>query len=326
MLSPSHNPHDRFFRQAFAYPALVEEYVRHFLPPELARGFDLSTLEQQKESYLDKSLEAFFFDVVYTVAYGEKQVWLTLLLEHKSYVPPHPWRQLLRYLLNAYSAQAEHKGRRRLSPVIPIIVYHGKKRWKIRPVASYFEGIDAQLAPFIPAFRYLLDDLSDYSEADLLAMDGSWVKRAFLALKASREQPAFEGLQLVFTGLTEAEAEHIQVDFFHVLVVYLLQSRKPEERIDIMRAIDDLDFPVRDKIRTAYDQLIYMGMEEGMKKGREEGREEGFQKAAFQTFRKGVSMRLPLADLITLTAVSEATAQAWFALLQADPEAEWPGL
>ena len=81
--------------------------------------------------------------------------------------------------------------------------------------------------------------------------------------------------------------------------------------------IDKLDTPAREKIRSAYDQIRY--------EGRQEGREEGRQKTAFQTFKKGLSMGLPLADLITLTEVSEETAQAWYALLQADPEAEWPG-
>ena len=57
MPSPSNKPHDRFFRRAFAYRALMGEYVQHFLPPELAQRFDLSSLEQQKESYLDKNLE-----------------------------------------------------------------------------------------------------------------------------------------------------------------------------------------------------------------------------------------------------------------------------
>ena len=89
--------------------------------------------------------------------------------------------------------------------------------------------------------------------------------------------------------------------------------------------IDKLDTPAREKIRSAYDQIRYEGREEGRKEGKEEGREEGRQKTAFQTFKKGLSMGLPLADLITLTEVSEETAQAWYALLQADPEAEWPG-
>ena len=90
--------------------------------------------------------------------------------------------------------------------------------------------------------------------------------------------------------------------------------------------LDELDFPVRDKIRTAYDELIYMGIEQGIEKGREEGLEKGMEKAAFQTFQKGLSMGLALPDLIALTGVPEATAQAWQALLQDNPEAEWPGV
>ena len=102
----SNHPHDRFFRSVFAHRELMAEYVNNFLPKALSSRFHLDTLEQQKESYLDKNLNQYFSDVVYTVGYGKSKVTLTLLLEHKSYVPPHPWLQLLQYMVNAYSAQA----------------------------------------------------------------------------------------------------------------------------------------------------------------------------------------------------------------------------
>ncbi len=58
-----------------------------FVPKELAEKFHLDTLQQQKESYLDKNLQQYYSDVVYTVGYGKNSVTVALLLEHKSYVP-----------------------------------------------------------------------------------------------------------------------------------------------------------------------------------------------------------------------------------------------
>ncbi len=55
----------------------------------------------------------------------------------------------------------------------PSSVYHGQQKWKIRTVASHFEGMNAQWTPFVPQFQYLLNDLSHYSPETLLAMDGS---------------------------------------------------------------------------------------------------------------------------------------------------------
>ncbi|MDP5172908.1 MAG: Rpn family recombination-promoting nuclease/putative transposase, partial [Bacteroidia bacterium] len=253
-----------------------------------------------------------------TVGYGETKVTLTLLLEHKSYVPTNPWLQLLQYLVNVYTAQAAQKDFERFTPVVPIIVYHGKQKWKIRTVASYFEGMDAQLTRFVPEFQYLLNDLSNYSPEELLAMDGSWAKRAFVALKASRWQKTIEGLEHIFAGITEWEVQHALVDFFDVVLVYLLQSGNPQEQTqeEIMRAINKIDSPAREKVLSTYDQVILWG--------KEEGREEERIRNHFQVFKKGVPMGLPMADLITLTEVSEETALVWYTLLLENPEAELP--
>ena len=314
----SHHLHDRFFRSVFAHRELMEEYVQNFLPKELAEHFHLDTLQQQKESYLDKNLNQYFSDVVYTVEYGKTKVALTLLLEHKSYVPTNPWLQLLQYLVNVYTAQAAQKDVKRFTPVVPIIVYHGQQKWKIRTVASYFEGMDSKLKRFVPEFQYLLNDLSHHSEAELLAMNGTWAKRAFLALKASRRKKTMEGLHLVFSGLTEQEVQHGLFDFFDVVVVYLLQSGNPQEQTqeEIMRAINKIDSPAREKVLSTYDQVINWGIQEGVEKGRKEER--------FQVFKNGVPMGMTAAQLITLTGVSEETARTWYALLLENPEAELP--
>jgi flagellar biosynthesis/type III secretory pathway protein FliH len=92
---------------------------------------------------------------------------------------------------------------------------------------------------------------------------------------------------------------------------------------------DKLHSPAREKIRSAYDLILHEGREEGREEGLEEGMEKGmekgFWKAAFQTFKNGLAMGMQLADLIKLIGISAETAQAWYELLQANPEAEWPG-
>ena len=39
------NPHDRFFREVFSYPEVAQDFVRYYLPPEVAATLDVSTLE-----------------------------------------------------------------------------------------------------------------------------------------------------------------------------------------------------------------------------------------------------------------------------------------
>ena len=331
MSSPSHHPHDRFFKTAFSHRELMEEYVQYFMPKKLAEQIDLSSLEQQKESYLSKNLEQYFSDVVYIARYGKSRVHITLLLEHKSYIPPHPWLQLLQYMVNAYLAQASQPGfKGKFTIVIPIIVYHGRRRWKIRSVASYFGGIDEELKKFIPEFVYLLNDLGQIGDAALLSMGGSWIKRAFLALNNSRKGNSLEALAVVFKDLTDVELHHILLDFINSVIVYLL---KTGNKIDqIMSAINSINSPAREKIRSAYDQILQMGKEKGIREGIEKGIQEGMEKGIleerlrknFQVFRKGIQLGMSVAELVLLTEVDEETAQSWYALLSENPEAELP--
>lgn len=58
------------------------------------------------------------------------------------------------------------KEQQRLMPVIPIIVYHGRTRWKVRSMTDYFT--DGQpLTRFLPSFDYLLFDLSVIESGNL---------------------------------------------------------------------------------------------------------------------------------------------------------------
>ena len=69
---------------------------------------------------------------------------ICLLFEHKSEVPTHPHLQLLRYILDGMEEQLKQK--KKLSPIIPIIIYQGKKRWKVRDLSRYFVK-NTELAP-----------------------------------------------------------------------------------------------------------------------------------------------------------------------------------
>jgi hypothetical protein len=81
-----------------------------------------------------------------------------------------------------------------------------------------------------------------------------------------------------------------------------------------MRAIDKIASRAREKVRSAYDQVISWGKSEGRVEGREEER--------FQVFKKGLKKGFSLEDLIELTEVPEKTAHAWYALLKDNPDAE----
>ena len=307
MSSPSHHPHDRYFRSAFAIRQLMQEYLEEFMPREIAENLQLDQLEQQKDSYLDKNLEQYFSDVVYTVPYGSSQLKITLLLEHKSYLPPHPWLQLLQYLVNAYSAQrAQVEFTGQFFPVIPIVIYHGKSSWEIRPVYSYFEGVDPNLSRFIPEFAYHLTDLTQLTKDDLQQKDGNLVRNLFFALKLSSTTDEKERTRMIIEEMIRSGLMDQDLNFFELTFVYLTKLGTSKE--SIMATMEHVGDESREKILSVYDQLV----------------QEGIMKEKFSTFKKGVAMNIDLSDLLALTGISKDTAAKWEKLLSENPDASFP--
>ena len=98
------------------------------------------------------------------------------------------------------------------------------------------------------------------------------------------------------------------------VVGYLL---KTGNKIDqIMSAINSINSPAREKIRSACDQILQMGKEKGIQ-------EERLRKN-FQVFRKGIQPGMSVHELALLTEVDEETAQSWYALLSENPDTELP--
>ncbi len=102
-------------------------------------------------------------------------------------------------------------------------------------------------------------------------------------------EKTIEGLEHIFAGITEWEVEHALVDFFDVVVVYLLRAGDPKHQTkeEIMRTINKIDSLAREKVLPSYDQILEWGKEQGHEEGREKGRKEKRTHKNFQVFKKG---------------------------------------
>ena len=90
-----------------------------------------------------------------------------ILFEHKSYVESRIGLDLLRYRVRIWEQclNAGHTGR--LPPIIPVVVYHGAKAWRLsRRFADDVADVPA-LRECIPDCVYYLIDLSGYRDEEL---------------------------------------------------------------------------------------------------------------------------------------------------------------
>ena len=257
----SENPHDKFFKEAFSRPDVLVDFMQAYLPDALFTRLDFSTLQRETDSFTDDGLDEHFADLVFTVACNGKPILVTLLLEHKSYVENHPHFQLNRYLLSIWAHQLTEK--KPLTPVLPIVVYHGDRPWRKRPLSAYFESIDDVLLPFTPVFDYVLIDLSKVPEAVLPRLHNDYARLTALLLQNSRRKKrlarVMEQYAEVFQNLVETV---LGQRFVGTAVIYLsaASSLGKTELIAIFRRVST---KTTDSVMTAYEELISEGLEQG---------------------------------------------------------------
>lgn len=137
------NPHDRFFKETFTRIEVARDFFANYLPRPVVDVLDLESLTLQSGSFIDSDLQEQFADLLYQVDLhadvpgpGEDSAYLYLLLEHKSYPDPNTPFQLLRYLVRIWERDVQ--GEKALRPIVPVVVYHGRERWR---VATEFGGL-----------------------------------------------------------------------------------------------------------------------------------------------------------------------------------------
>lgn len=162
------NPHDRFFRDSFGQRELVADFCQHYLPAEVAATLnpDPDAWQLRTESYVDETLGGHFADLLYaTRLLSGAEAYVYLLLEHKSAPDQYTPLQLLRYMVRSWEHDRHEQPGAPLRPILPVAVYHGRRRWQVAPDFASLVQPPAAWRRYCPDFRYLLSDVSRHSPA-----------------------------------------------------------------------------------------------------------------------------------------------------------------
>ena len=278
--------HDRFFRESFARKEVARGFLREYLPPALVRRLDLDTLQIAKNSFIEKELREHFSDLLYTMRYRDKPLYVYLLFEHKSY--PWPWiaLQLLSYMVRIWTLhRQQHPEANKIPPIFPLVLYHGQPRW--RAAANFqaiVEGLDGDLQPFVPEFRYRLYDLSRWDDQEIR---GEVLSRlVLLALKHIFDGDAKSALREILPLIQEVAHKETALQALEALLRYFVQATQQlgeEDVKELLRLTSQGD----DVMQTFIDRYIEEGERRGMQKGFQKGRQEGIQEGEQKGMREG---------------------------------------
>ena len=271
---PLYNPHDKFFKETLGRATTAAAFFRAYLPPELASTLDWDRLERREGSFVDETLRERHADLLFTVPWKEKEVFLYCLFEHQS--EPDRWMafRLLRYMVRIWEEELRcEPDRLRLSPILPIVLHQGERTWKVanrfRELVEVPESGNDQVAKYVPDFRYHLVDLGEWPIEKLRG--GVLVRAIMTTMRAVREGELVERLEDLDPLLSGALRER-DPGFVRVCLEYLMRGGDVDLQV-FRDSVEKLRIgEIKEDVMTLADQLIQEGRHEGRQEGR---REEG---------------------------------------------------
>ncbi len=270
---PSGNPHDAYFKVVMGEARNANDLIRKHLPKDITSQFASDLPELVSGSFVDESLAVHLSDMLYRVKLKTGgDVFVYTLIEHKSSPDALAPLQLLRYMTRIWSDWTkENKGR--LPVIIPLVFYHGKRRWSVPTRFSMlFEDVPEALQSSIPDFLYELVDLGQIDDKDL--SDDPRLSALLMPMKYIFTPE----IMLELTKTTDNLLRLEKMDF-RLFLSYILHARSDIGRKEVDKILDLLPSPQQEDIMAGLaqefkDDWYSKGIAEGEVKGKVEGKAE----------------------------------------------------
>ncbi len=269
------NPHDRFFKETFGKVEVAKDFLNNYLPENIIKVIDVDTLEPQKDSFINEELQEGFSDLLFKASINKREGYIYFLFEHKSYSSKDIALQLLRYMVEIWETKIKKEKSDKLPVIIPLVVYHGKDRWKIGTtlgeIITGYEELPEDIKKFTPNYEYLLYDLSRYTDDEI---KGEAIDRIAMTIMRDIFTEDNKGLlDSVFRAvsyLLELDDKQTGIEYFETLMRYIFSARADLTRADfnaVVKKIDTTHPEGSETVMTLAEIFKEEGREAGMKAG-----------------------------------------------------------
>jgi hypothetical protein len=220
-----------------------------------------------------------FSDILYEIELLNGQTsGIYLLFEHKSFPKRQTIFDLLRYMVRIWLRQIEQRTKREklvLKPILPIIIYHSPKEWA-SPTSFhdlFSEAVPEEFKPFIPHYRAVLCDLSQFSDEDI---KGEVLLRiVFMIFKHLYTGELLERLPSILGLLDQLEDKKTGLEYLSVLLRYLsAQKVVPMNTKQLKTVVEEALPKGGDIMLSLAEQWKEEGYQEGIKQA-EQAIEQG---------------------------------------------------
>ena len=325
-------PHNLLFKDVYKEKRYSMDLFKLTLSKEEMDLFNWKTLKVKKKSFYGPEWENKRADLIFSVKIkkSHQNTEILFLLEHKSYKSQDIFLQLLEYQVFMY--------RKNNTPVIPMVVYHGKsKKWHL-PIhfkeTLAFDSLEIKKAfgKNVLNFSYRLLNIGklDFKNLSLTSKPILFIMQRIWDLK----NPILKGdilKELFLMGREIKDSTHYK-ELMKIAVSYIMNydsttswqdlqdvekeivPKKGEPIMSLMKSVyqgwkeegieEGIEKGMEKGMERGREEGIVIGIEKGIEKGREEGREKGREEYKSQMAVKMLKKGMKIATICDLTGLS----------------------
>jgi hypothetical protein len=257
---------------------MVRDLFSGFIHEPWVAELDFATLEKVSGSYVADDLRDREDDIIWRVRFKDRWLYLYLLLEFQSSVDAHMAVRVLTYIGLLYQdlvKQKQFSSTGLLPPILPVVLYNGKPRWRAaQNISQLIEPPPGLLRDYTPQLKYLLLDEGAIDESAPLALRN--LVAALFNLEKSR---APNNLGRVIASLVEWLCEPEQAGLHRAFVIWikrvLLPGRMPGIDLSELSDLLEIKTMLAETVIEWTQQWKQQGLEQGLVEGKLEGKLEG---------------------------------------------------
>ncbi len=297
-----HHPHDMLFKAVFKSPNRAVEVLKVKLTEELLPILKLDTLRLDDGSYVDEKLAEHIADINFLCDTNDgDSVQLSLILEHKSYLPTFPPLQIMGYQQLAWNRQVQPKYARPI-PIIPIVFFHGKEKWTVKLWPEYLKGWKKEFEQYTPSGGYIFIDLSNITDEEIRRFRSGFLITALLLMKHRFERQFLLDNLFEIVSFVESDSNEDldrRIEYLQYILRYLqgleaIQWKETKEKLNLLKITSHVMNVLEDIKIEARQEGIALGIEEGIKKGIKKGIEQGIEEnkyhASYKMLKEGLKL------------------------------------
>lgn len=217
--------HDKSFKFILSNKGEMSDIFETFLNLDV----ESKMLEEQKTNFINEYFVKRESDIIYKI----KDNNIYFLIEHQStFLIEICLERILTYSLEIIRGMRKNQNEKAKFLVIPIVLYTGKREWKVATNYSSMQIIEEKYKDFIIRQEYKLIDVNKYKKSDLIRKNTKMSSMLLIEKCRTKEELIDTLMELIIH--TESQD---RIEWLEKIVEYILSDLLGEAKHEILRIL-----------------------------------------------------------------------------------------